>query len=94
VDGVVLAESVYLANLAARGAEKLAEQRAVEFAEATLTTARNPGDIVWYDSGRWTVELMVTESTRVNEGGTITYSAAIGDAPVTLKRAIRRSVPR
>ena len=91
VQAAVLSVSQYSSILTQRGLEKLAEQRLLEYADAGLLDKRNPGDVVTYDSERWSATLMVTESITTDEGGAVTYGVTVGDAPSTLKRFVRRA---
>jgi len=93
VDGVTLSDADYDAALTQRGWEKLAEAREVAYAEATTSAAVMPGDIAWYDSGRWAASLTVFEATIVYEGGTVTRSAKLGTPPPTLGQRLSGDVP-
>lgn len=85
-----LSASEYAAVLAARGAEKLADTRRIEFAAVTLDAALNPGDVVWYDSSRWKASLMCTEATITTEGGMVKHSATLGEPPPRMRKTFRK----
>lgn len=91
VNGVRQSSAAYSAQLARRGAEKLADVRRVEYGEATVTAPVRAGEVLWYDSGRWSAELMVTEAQVTREGGTVRYDATLGEGPATLRKTIRKA---
>lgn len=83
--------AAYQAQLAARGAAKLAEFRRVEFAESSDVTAPlNPGDVVWQQSKRWGQTYMATQVETSIEGGRVKHAVSLGDPPTTLQKSIRR----
>lgn len=92
VDGETLSDADYEAVLTQRGTEKLAETRLVEFIEATATGTVSVGDLVHYDSGEWSAELMASEVTTTIEGGASARKVLLGEPPATLKRTVKRSV--
>lgn len=75
-DGLTAAQ--YEAALAARGKAKLEETCKVEYGEASVTTALDPGALVYYDAGLWAAEMLVTESTEIREGGMVKHQATLG----------------
>ena len=90
VDGETLSDAAYEATLAQRGAERLAENRVVQFAEASLSAPLDCGAVAWFDAGAWSDWLMVTESVTTREGGTVRHSATIGEPPVTIRKILMK----
>lgn len=90
IDGVTTPLADYQALLAQRGREKLAEMRAIEFVEAQVSEAKNVGSVVWYDSGRWSVSLMVTGIDIISEGGAVRHIVTLGDTPPSVRAMIKR----
>lgn len=90
VDGIVMSLVEYRAALAARGAEKLAETRRVEFATADTDTPLSVGDVAWYDSGTWSAWLMASEVNVAYERGSSRVNVTLGEPPATLRKTIRR----
>jgi hypothetical protein len=81
----------YVNALEARGAEKLAETRRIIYAEAKTTSPLSCGALVWYDSGRWSAELIASETTKTHEGGAVSYGVTLGEPPGNVvKRVVRR----
>lgn len=90
VDGTTYTNAQYDAMLAQRGREKLAETRIVEYAEASTSAPLSPGDVVWYDTARWSGFLMVTGAPVTREGGKRQHGVSLGEAPTTIGKVIRR----
>ena len=71
-DSGELTEEQYTSVLTARGTEELARRATYERVDAEATAALSPGDLVWYDSGRWTTQLAVTEAVVTRQRGATT----------------------
>lgn len=80
----------YAAVLAARGVEKLAEMRFIEYAEAMAATNLPPGALITYDSDIYSATLMCSESESTYESGAVRYDATLGEPPDTIDKSIRR----
>ena len=75
-DGLTAAQ--YEAALAARGTAKLEETCKVEYGEAVVSTALDPGTLAYYDAGLWAAEMLVTEAVEIREGGKVKHQATLG----------------
>jgi hypothetical protein len=93
IDEVEMPLADYQALLAQRGAEKLADTRLIEHAEAQITNGdAEVGEVAWYDSERWSAYLMVTEVETIYESGTAIARAVLGEPAQTLRKTIRKAL--
>ena len=90
-DDVNMLIADYQALLEVRGKEKLADTRRIEYADASVDTPLNPGDVSWYDGRIWSAELMASESSTTYEKGMARHGVTLGEPPATLRKTIRRA---